>query len=458
MRKFAILAVLFLMFAACEDTNDDKPCYGMIFSDALPVQVWQGDCQTFNEKKHAGFFNKCFFAPLLCSIPVKFQFTEVFDANYSLTAFHGNGGAEISTIPFTQEGVNLLPNLEFQNENFLLNINPWGSYPGSNSDTAQSWVWASDGDGIASANSTGTGTGIPKESTRYLAAPRQGGGLWPAGEYLISWRVRNASTYGGSGGDGLGLTVWGMSSATDQTVLTVSGASGSIPRDNAFHTEMVIVTLDQPYLYIAFKLSRQGGGGTFAIKADFDFITIDSAPAVYERYLYTAEYDLTTAPGFSCGDRIRFEIHEDDASPTLVGHTDDLQTTDDPDLLTTIEYSNPSWYNGLDYDTDPAPFTLVVPALFVKDREIREVEVLELSSKTVQTSSIIKTQTYLETDYMPGYMHAKLLYALSHKSVIINGVPWVLEEDYSRTDTDRRSLLQKATAWLTKQESVVRNV
>jgi hypothetical protein len=460
MKKIATLALILTMFASCEDTNQIQQCpFVMIFSDALPIQVWQGDCATHNESIPSGYFKRCFYAPWLCSKPVKFQFQYVDPGNYTLTAIHSEDGSEISTIPFEQEGVNLLPNLEFTNENFTSSITPWESFPGSNASTQQGWVWASDGGlGTASANSTITGTGVAKEATKYLSAARPGGGNWPAGSYLLSVRLRNASTYGGSGGDNIGLNVWGMDSMIENVILTVTGGPGSIPRDNAYHTYMFFVTLDKPYQYIGFTCVRQGGGGTFAIKADFDFIVIDSAPAVYEKYIFTADYDLLTAPGFECGERIRFDINDESASPSLIGHTDDIQTTDDQNELVTIEYSNPTDYNGLSYTSIADTFTIYIPAVFFRQRQTEEVEVVELSTKTEVTSSKIKTQRYLETGYMPEYMHNKMGYVLAHKNLEILGKKWKKEEGYERSDVNRMHESRKGSVWLTEADTIVRNV
>src|ERR1700749_365650 len=460
MKKLFTLAVVLLMFASCEDTNPKETCHAeMIFSDALPIQVWQGDCATHNEQIPSGYFKRCFYAPWLCSQPIKFQFKDIEPGEYTLTAFHSESGSDISTIPFEVQGAGLLPALEFTNENFAISLLPWGSYPGGNASDQQGWGWAIDcGNGIASANSTGTGTGIPKSSTRYLAAPRPGGGNWPAGEYTLSVRIRNASTYGGSGGDNIGLNLWGMDSTADNTVLAVTGGPGSIPRDNAFHNYTFVVTLDKPYLYIGFSCSRQGGGGTFAIKADFDYIRIDSAPAVYEKYVFTAEYDLLTAPGFECGERIRFEIEEEAASPSMIGHTDDIQTTDDPNEILAIEYSNPSDYNGLSYTSIADTFTKFIPAVFFKQRQNEEVEVVELSTKTEITSSKIKNQRLLETGYMPEYEHNKMGYILAHKNVEILDKKWKKEEGYERSDVNRMHESRKGTVWLTEADTIVRNV
>lgn len=461
MKYFSILALIFTLFACCEETNPKEPCESMIFSDALPIQVWQESCATHNEKVPSGYFKRCFYAPLLCSIPAKFQFSDTDPGDYTLTAFHSEDDTEISTIPFTVAGINLLPNLEFQNENFSVSLNPWESYPGLGASDQQGWVWDNDGGtGTASANSTVTGTGIPKTSTKFLTALRPGGGNWPAGEYIISVRIRNASTYGGSGGDNIGLGVWGMDSPSDNTALSVSGGPGSIPRDNAFHTYMFIVTLDKPYLYISFSCSRQGGGGTFAIKADFDFITIDGAPAIYEKYVFSADYDFTeaVADGFVCGERIRFEINDENSSPTVIGHTDDLQTTDDENELVSIDYTNPRDYNGISYTDNLPIFTLVLPAVFFKRQQIEEVEVVELSTKTEVTSSKIKTQMLLATGYMPEYMHDKVGYVLAHKSLSILNKNWKKEDAYTRSDVDRRFEDRTGSVWLTEADTIVRNV
>lgn len=80
--RLIIRIILFIfalsMFLSCqEDTNSGfRQCGRMILSDALPVQFWLSECDTFNEHEAGGVHHVCWCQPWNSSDPIVIQFQD----------------------------------------------------------------------------------------------------------------------------------------------------------------------------------------------------------------------------------------------------------------------------------------------------------------------------------------------------------------------------------------------
>ncbi len=73
----------------------------MTFSDALPVQFWLANCETFNEKEVDGIFRRCFCAPFNASDEITIQFQHTSGYTYTLEVVDEDG-ITINETAFTE--------------------------------------------------------------------------------------------------------------------------------------------------------------------------------------------------------------------------------------------------------------------------------------------------------------------------------------------------------------------
>src|SRR5687768_6101626 len=80
----------------------------MTFSDAIPVQFWLIDCDTFNESEPYGINHKCFCAPWECDDEIKIQFQDTAAQNFVLLIYDDEDSL-LDSIPIdeTEDGVYL---------------------------------------------------------------------------------------------------------------------------------------------------------------------------------------------------------------------------------------------------------------------------------------------------------------------------------------------------------------
>jgi hypothetical protein len=128
-----------------------------------------------------------------------------------------------------------------------------------------------------------------------------------------------------------------------------------------------------------------------------------------------------------------------------------------------IEYYNSPARNfaGINYaDVSPDPtFSLRIQGSFFHQRFPTQQELEELSnSRLLQLSTEIKKQKLLMIGPMPYHMHEKLILALQHDFVTINGVQYVMQDAYEMTEGNTRSSLKQAKVWLTQKDYILRNI
>lgn len=158
-----------------------------------------------------------------------------------------------------------------------------------------------------------------------------------------------------------------------------------------------------------------------------------------------------------CNTKIAYQLKK---NSVVVAKSDCTHVKTNHTNTVLIEYWNNRNFAGLVYaDTSPTThFFLRVPCVFFHERFPQEDKAFERSSSTVVTASKIKKQRLMQIEHAPDYFHEKVLLALSHHNVLINGKYWKKEEAYEKDEGDIKYPLKKATVYLTEKNSPVRNV
>lgn len=125
-----------------------------------------------------------------------------------------------------------------------------------------------------------------------------------------------------------------------------------------------------------------------------------------------------------------------------------------------IQYTNSQDFDGISYGSAMSPdpnFYLRIPAVFYKRKNPQEQEDMELSDGEIVTlRNTITQKKLLETGFLPGYMHLKLQKVLMHDTVIINSIYWKKRDSYEDNQPDKYNLY-RASVLLTKQGSIEKN-
>jgi hypothetical protein len=184
----------------------------------------------------------------------------------------------------------------------------------------------------------------------------------------------------------------------------------------------------------------------------------------YTTFLYSDSiYDVSFIPGELgiCDQQVQMVIVKNTTPDEDVARTDALDIKDTQDETVLIKYSNHRNYAGLNYsDISPDPeFNLRIPAIFIQDDFPQTDEVLQLSnSRMIQLNSEITSKWLLQVKQVPMYMHKKILIALTHQYVSINGLSVVKNDAYEILKGNPRYPLKQATCLLTEKEDIQRNI
>jgi len=125
-------------------------------------------------------------------------------------------------------------------------------------------------------------------------------------------------------------------------------------------------------------------------------------------------------------------------------------------------FGSQSNFAGLNYPNNGNYFNLRIPCRFFEQRNNTSQSSLQLSnSKVINTSVILSLQQYMTVYMMPDYMHNKIQLALAHAvrgSLLIDGFEWTVTEGYERSNPDKRNPLQFGKVWLSRKNTLIRNI
>lgn len=416
----------------------------MTISDSLPIQFWDVNDETHNEKAICGLAKQdCYCQPIQCDDEIVLQFQNSAPISVQIVS---SDDVVIETIRLSQETTNVwggsfvpgdLLSPEICDEFIQLrivtspdllsevfsNLNSW-------SQSATLSMTGANGAGLNS--NPGTLTWSPSYPyansgtindfvfTKWLMQSI----TFPAGTYTFTLGVEVFTN------NTIFEFVLGNGSSNAVFILNGAGAAGENPGATSgitytvgFHTMTVTLTFVNNYSYIAIRAHKLGGSSTSSAKI---------------RYIYVdSSIPVTTLAKSDCID---------------------IRTTHECTEL--IEYSNSSDFDGLVYGGNSSPdatYYLRVPAQFYQEKNPQEQEDLELSNGQIVTiRQSIQEKRLLELGFMPGYMHRKLQKVLMHETITIDGDQWKRRDAYEDSPVKKYNL-KRASVWLTKYDSVEKN-
>lgn len=434
MKKTFLFIIFALLFGCTTEKTLPQYCVNVTISDGLPVQFFINDCETFNEKEIGGQFQKCFEHPWECADEIRLQlpeetlYTDVTPNDYSLF--------------IKDEDDNVLEHLHFSRDtivsqaSFVLNYSQFG-------------------------------TGLPQFFVAWnLGDPSVIGNQNPpacASKFLVIGDISNSKT------DfpliftvPFTITTIGDNQVTPTYYLYDAGYSesetiiGATQSSNGTFSDVLNFNPSFIPAHLVVRVSFLGT--TTAAKFKVNTTTLDNG-----FYFKKSNYSLSFILGELgiCDQKISFDLVLDATPDEDIARTDGLDIKDTQDETVLITYSNHRNYAGLNYsDVSPDPeFSLRIPALFVQDDFPQTDEVLQLSnSRMIQLNAEITSKWLLQIKQVPMYMHKKILIALTHQYVYINGLAVVKNDAYEILKGNPRYPLKQATCLLTEKEDIQRNV
>jgi hypothetical protein len=438
-----LLFILALLFAGCcEETENKTQCFSMTLSDALPVQFWLNNCETYNEKIVCGINHFCFCQPFECDDQIKIQFTDAFTDYVT----------EEVIVPITLPALSswLTTSLSDAWYNWTLGATPSVNLPGTGgfgSGIAGSeylytdYAFEAGKQYSITINYTYTiNSGSSNPRTASLA-------ILDSGNNVISSGTQAAA----SGANSLSHSFTASAATTRIGFRFSSGSNVDITVTSTSGTRTDIVT-------------------TYPDPVNYDLVVYDQTNTEVERIAFDAQlladsftyvYSTAWIPSESdiCDQQVSFEIFNDDTD-TVVAKSDCIEVRETWECTNLISYSNNRNYTGLVYaDVSPDPeFSIRVPSRFFHERNDEEDEVMALSSSFVTLSSSIQAQKLFEVIHGPYYWHRKIQLILKHDNVDIENQLWVKQDAYEINEGNKRGSLKSAQVWLTQKDNLQRNV
>jgi len=452
MKKLFIL-LLFVYGCNCDhDISTVNPLCMTIISDGQPVQMWLNGQQVYNNQQ-PGYIDKyCFHQEFKCTTAIPFQIRESsIDKTYKLRVLDAKTNEVLVEVPYTKRDIynttTSLDQLQFVNPEFEVSMFGWGNFGG-----LIPFNW--DVSGIR-ANGAGPNAAV------YQSRDTK----WPPGHYVIEVDVDDFST-GGSAP--FTRTVQLRGSNDDFATFDVLGA-GTPPVPRGGVLTAVTIEFDMPTAYkdLGFVFSKDGPTGGTLINLRVDRIKFISVP---EADYSGSVHDLSFTPSTYglCDKAVVFNVIEDSGAEVLFAYSDIVKLPTMPTANVEVKYKSIKPYASLYYDDESTYFSFLIPARFYVGRDKTETEGLELSNnKVIDISGSLKKQRELVVEYMPEYMHNKLIIALQHaisgSLKVTEGIDeyeWVLDgEEYQYVDSQAETFDMKAARiWLTRKDYYLTNV
>lgn len=413
-----ILSIFALsMFLACQEEtiSNVRQCGRMTISDALPVQFWLTECETFNEYEAQGVHHVCWCQPWNCDDEIVVQFQDEAAQEFFLTALSSEEvvifSQQFSEIQSGVYQLSFIPQDEdICDEQIRLLINSDAN--------AQKVVAPSAWTELGGAWTTKTATQFTLVDAVYPPGPVDS---YQELDLEVGDKISFDITVTLSG------TITGIFYAFVLTDESLNACSLSVQQSlvSGTNTYTVTLTATQEATRIQITVGAIGGSGTT---------------------------DLTLT--FPVGEVLKV------ADVDILAKSDCLDIQTAHDETTFFEYSNQRNFDGLIYanDSPDTTFGIRVPCRFFHQVEPEEDDAMELTSSIITTSSQVKTQRLLEVKHVPYYFHKKLRRVLKHQTLTIFDKAWKKEEKYEVNEGNKRWPLKSATCLLTEKNSVVRNV
>jgi hypothetical protein len=414
-------------------------------SDALPIQFWLVDCDTYNEREVCGVHRKCWCQPWECNDPIIIQLTETDSRPYALNVYDEddqliasmdmdntplNDVAAIPAIPGEESSVDDLPplssgvNIAGSGENWTTGSNPSVTLPGSVG-THESDKWANNYSFIEDYDYEFT-INLDHDSAVtidfYILDSSNNVLYSDSSQALLSGPSNFIFSF---------TAIAGMAKYSIVVSHVIVGApisDNDIDINTITATQTTPETPEVPYVPATIFLNQ------------VSFIPSETSPNLCER--------------------IQLKIVDLTSPDTIVAKSDCIDIQNNHDCTMLWRYSNNRNFAGLIYE-DISPettFSIRIPAIFFHDRFPEEDNVIQLTESIEKLSGTLTSQRLLETDYIPYYMHRKIQLILKHQTVLIDGQYWTKQEPYEIQDGDRRWPVKKAKCFLTEKNYVQRAI
>jgi hypothetical protein len=423
----------------------------MTISDSIPVQFWDIDEETFNEKAVCGMVKQdCFCQPFQCSDTIKIQFYDPNPFHWGLHVFDTSDQL-ITEIDFEEiatgywqtdaalDGSPCDQKVYFKiqkSEVFSDGTFDFGNgYSVITTDAQLGDAWSIGGGVFGGGLGTWSHSSYLGNLAAYVtlttaqsASPKTIAPLVHRFEQ-IQYAFRNFSY---SFRQGSWSTTFG--SWTGGTIEAVYYLDGS-----EIGTQVIVSSLSQNTSYSGTFNTSLSGWNAIGIRIKW---TSSGSPFLGTNEMYVLTFDINGSLGSE-----------------YVAKSDCIELRETQDCTVLIEYENTSNFDGVNYEAgSPGPsFQLRIPAMFFEEENPQEQEDLELSNGVIVTlrQSIVEKRK-METGFMPNYMHRKLQKILMHDSVYIDGDYWKKRDSYD-TSPVKKYNLKTASVFLTKYDSVEKN-
>lgn len=386
-------------------------------SNALPVQFWLEEEETFNEKSVCGIEQVCWCLPWHCEDEIKIQFTDSENVDYALRII--NSQSVETDITVDSDGSEI-----------LYPIDTWDEFGSETS-------WADVG---TESPSVAVLTGDQSNSLRGypIISPI------PAGEtVLISCKF----IVTGSDLDVVFRFRLGGSGITPLFV--------SIPCSVGTTEVSFEYTGDSDWDDLLIEVfNTSGSTGTLTV----DYIR-GYSNSVGAEILYSASF-IPQELGI-CDDQIILQIIDTSTSPpTVVAKSDCIQVKELIACTLAIDYSNHKDFNNLIFeDLSPSPtFRIRIPAKFFMEDNPAEQEDTELSNgEIVRLYNKLEERRKLEIGFVPHYIHRKIQMILMCDNVTIDRKNWIRRDTYQKTEGNRTYPLKRGEVWLHDKDFIREN-
>jgi hypothetical protein len=393
----------------------------LLFSDANPVQFWNINCDTFNEKEVDGVFARCFCAPFNYDDEITIQFTDASGNAFTLYVLDSD-----NNILYTSS-------VSGSNNTFTHSFTP--SAQGITEDEVQIFI-VSNGGGASVINS--------------LFASNLDG--WVNEGSGVSWLWD--SSEGGCATTALGLN----NQSTKQLVMYVSGAETTMLYNLVLDIVLFTFTSQTANLLI----QAYDGGTLVSTLYDEDIVFSASQSYPINTIVAIPKFTNIKVTYSTNGEsNIFLKSYVSAVKGGTGAKSDCIDIKPDHDETVLINYHNNRVFASLNSSvgTPDPEFNLRIPAIFFEERFPEEIEEIELSdNSSIQLNAQVKSQKFLKVKPMPFYMHKKTKLALSFQTVTIDGEEWIKSEAYEIQAGNERHPFRKATCWLTEKDYLVRNV
>jgi hypothetical protein len=399
----------------------------MTFSDALPVQFWLADCETFNEKQVDGIFSKCFCQIFNCTDEITTQFKDITGYTRRL-AIYNEDGENLYNTAFTEvsSGVYQLAFTPLSagicDEDIQLKVFSQGgevTFPAPSLWTDVGSAWTSKSATFFGLNvTTATGSRISYHNASI-----------PSGAYVVfKYTITISGSFVSSGPGGIGVRFYfengGTEVSTSETENTIAEFRYFSAPGTYEVTELLSITSDATEIRIRLDENILSGSPVVTI-----------TPPV-GKILYLSD-------------------------TSVIAKSDCISIKEDHEESILINYHNNRQFASLNSSvgTPDPEFNLRIPAIFFDERHPRETEHIKLSnSRSVQLSAEIMRQKQLKIKSMPYYMHLKTQLALAFQNVTIDSEEWIMKEAYELDPGNPKHPLKKANVWLDEKDYIMRNV